>query len=231
MDIRDADLLTTTTLTLGADALYHEFTAASWPSVAGPLVGPAASQLRGVRIRSVATQAAAMRLGPAGEGLASGGYVARLTIPDSNLVEHLGGQSVTIGNLTVHFRRTGESSGATIIGVAGKTRAQVRTELFALISALSTGIGDLAKAISVASGVIVLQSAANAAAITASTTASRSGLIVEGFLAAGEVLLPTSTTPLEFEVPPGADVRCLSLRAQVAGAVIVIDAYWTTRSV
>lgn len=231
MDVRDANLLTTTSLTLG-DVLYHEFTAASWASVSGPLVRPATSQLRAVRIRSVTTQACALRLGPSGEGLASGGYLARLTLPDTNLAEWLDGKALTIGNLTVTFSRTAASSG-NLIGVAGKTRAEIRTELLALITAGATGIADLTKAASADPAVIVLQSAANGNGVTISTTASGSGLLAEGFLAAYEIRIAVGTSPLnlEYEVPPGADVRCLSLRAQSAGSVVVVEAYWTTRSV
>ncbi len=233
MDVRDANALTTTQLTLNADVLFHEFTGASWPSVSGPLVVPATSQLRAVRIRSVTTQACAMRLGPSGEGLASGGYLARLTLPDTNLAEWLDGKAVTIGNLTVRFSKTAASSGTTLIGLADKTRSQIRTELLALITAGATGIADLTKAASLAPGVIVLQSAANGNGITISTTASASGLLAEGFVAAYEIRVAVGTSPLnlEYEVPPNADVRCISLRAQTSGSVVTIEAYWTTRSV
>lgn len=230
MNLLDADILTSSVVNLSADTNWHEYRASDLGAITPDLVPPAACQLRAVRIRTVATQAAALRFGPATG--ATGGYVARMTVGASNLLD-LDGYTVTMGNRTVTFSRTSESVG-TVVGLAGKTRAELVTELLALFTAAATGIADLVKAASYQPGTIAFQSPANASAITVSTTAPRSALIAEGFAPGAEIKLATSTTSLEIEVPPAADVRVLALRTQstaALGTVITIDCYWTRRAV
>lgn len=160
-------------------------------------------------------------------GNADAGTRGLIIIPDTRDFPQLAGATVTLGTATVTFRHVNGTSAGTVVDTLGKTRAAVVAEVVALITAGTTGIGDLEVAAGDEPGSVVFQSdASNASAITwAQTGGPRCPLHAEGLTAATAEVLDAAATSYTSRVADSGEVwRSISLRAAAANSVVVIEA-------
>jgi hypothetical protein len=160
-------------------------------------------------------------------GNADGGTRGLIIVPPVEDFPQLAGATLTFGNAVVRFRHVNGTSASTTVDTLGKTRAQIVTELVALLTAATTGIGDLEVAAGDEPGAVVFQSDASDTTTIAwaQTGGPRCPLHAEGMVAATAEVLDAAATAYASRVADGSEVwRSISLRAAAANSVVVIEA-------
>lgn len=160
-------------------------------------------------------------------GNADGGTRGLVIIPPADDFPQLAGATLTLGTAVVTFRHVNGTSSGTVVDTLGKTRAAVVAEVVVLVTAGTTGIGDLEVAAGAEPGSVVFQSdASNTSAITwAQTGGPRCPLHAEGMVAATAEVLDAAATTYASRLADGSEVwRSISLRANTANSVVVIEA-------
>lgn len=160
-------------------------------------------------------------------GNADGGTRGLVIIPDTRDFQQLAGATLTLGTAVVTFRNVNGTSAGTVVDTLNKTRAAVVAEVVALVTAGTTGIVDLEVAAGDEPGSVVFQSdASDTSAITwAQTGGPRCPLHAEGMTAATAEVLDAAATSYASRVADSGEVwRSISLRANTANSVVVIEA-------
>lgn len=218
-----------------ADTNWHSYGSASTGMLnMGPrMFSRTNDRLLTIHKQSVATNACSLCFGDR-PGNTDGGTRGMIFIPDptpTGAADKLAGCVLTFGNASFSFTNSGVASAGTVIDLVGKTHAQVVTEAVALITAGTTGIGDLEVVDGVEPGVIALQSDASsvvAPSWSLSAKAAGGGLVprpyADGMAAAGAIVLPTTALiVMDHTIAPFEDVRVVSLRANTANSVVVLE--------
>lgn len=207
-----------------ADTDWHRYSAADCKAMAGGTLAQG-DRLLSITPITVDTNNCSIFLGDR-VGNADGGTRGLVIIPPERDFPQLAGATLTLGTATVTFRHVNGTSVGTTVDTLGKTRAAIVTEVVALLTAGTTGIGDLERAAGAEPGSIVFQSdASNTSAITwAQTGGPRCPLYAEGLVAATAEVLDAASTSYASRTPGTGEVwRSLSLRAAAANSVVVVE--------
>lgn len=208
------------------DTNWARYTAASLTPLGGLAVPVAGWRIRSLEVVSVGTNTCSIFFGER-VGNSDGGTRGMIFIPEATAFPSLDNSTLTLGTLAVRFVHAGSSSGTTV-STFGKTRSQVVAEVVALITAASTGIGDLEDVAAVEAGGIVLQSDASDVSVPTWTKGVKAdGVKVAaplGLTAATAQTIAAGATMAKRTFADYDDVRAFSLRANTANSVVLVEA-------